>query len=68
MTFTGTVGDINAALATLSYQGNQDFNGTDTLNLSVNDQGNTGLGGAKTDSGAIAISVAATANPPSDKS
>ncbi|MDD9892490.1 MAG: Ig-like domain-containing protein [Gammaproteobacteria bacterium] len=38
----GTADQLNTALAELRYTGGQDFNGVDTLNLSVNDLGNTG--------------------------
>src|SRR6185295_11118505 len=34
---TGTLADLNAALATLSYRGVQDYNGADTLDLTLND-------------------------------
>ena len=34
---TGTLADLNAALATLTYRGVQDFNGSDTLHLTLND-------------------------------
>ena len=44
--FAGTADDINAALATLTYRGNQDFNGSDTITIEVNDQGYTGAGGS----------------------
>jgi len=64
MTFAGTLTNINNALTTLTYLGNTDFNGSDTLNISVNDQGNTGLGGALTDSDSIAITVNAVDDPP----
>ena len=64
VTFTGTAADINAALTTLSYQGDLDFNGTDTLNVTVSDQGNTGSGGALTDSGSIDIVVQAVNDQP----
>ena len=33
MTITGTAAQINAALAGLSYTGNLDFNGSDTLTV-----------------------------------
>ena len=33
LTLSGTQAQINAALATLSYQGNPDFNGADTLTV-----------------------------------
>ena len=43
VTFTGTEADINAALSTLTYQGNPDYNGSDTLDISVNDLGNIAI-------------------------
>ncbi len=57
MTFSGTVTDINSALATLSYRGDLDFNGADALSIMVDDQGNNGLGGPLQDAGNIAINV-----------
>jgi Ca2+-binding RTX toxin-like protein len=45
VTLTGTQGQINTTLANttgLIYQGNLNFNGTDTLNIGVNDGGATG--------------------------
>jgi hypothetical protein len=42
MTFTGTANAINAALASVTYLGNANFNGADTLTLTTNDQGSTG--------------------------
>ena len=33
LTLSGTQAQINAALASLSYQGNADFNGADTLTV-----------------------------------
>jgi len=64
MVFTGTVANVNSALATVNYLGNVNFNGSDTLNISVDDQGNTGSGGAKTDSKSIAITVFAVNDLP----
>jgi hypothetical protein len=59
MVFTGTVDAVNAALAAgLSYQGNANFFGSDTLTLTVNDQGNTGtLGSAGSNTKTVAITV-----------
>ena len=57
MTFTATLADINTAIASLTYQGDAEFSGADTLNISVNDQGNTGSGGALLDNDSIAITV-----------
>jgi len=62
MTFAGTLTNINNAITNLTYLGNTDFNGNDTLNISVDDQGNTGSGGALLDSDSIAITV----NPVND--
>ena len=45
ISLSGTLADINTALGTLVYQGNANYNGTDTLNISVNDGGNSGSGG-----------------------
>ena len=39
----GSIGDLNAALATLSYTGDLNYIGSDTLNFAVNDLGNTGF-------------------------
>ncbi len=56
MTFTGTLTDINNALASLSYDPALNFNGNDTLNITVDDQGNTG-GGPLGDSDSLTIVV-----------
>lgn len=42
MVLTGTLANLNAALANLRYLGNQDYNGNDTLTVLTNDQGNFG--------------------------
>jgi len=60
VTLTGTQAEINAALAipgNLTYRGDADFFGTDTLTLTTNDNGNTGTGGALTDTDQVAINV-----------
>jgi VCBS repeat-containing protein len=41
-TVSGTIGEINNALTTLTYQGNPDYNGTETIEVVINDRGNTG--------------------------
>ena len=53
----GTLANINAALGDLYYQGNLNFNGSDTLALTVNDLANHGSSGALTDSANVGISV-----------
>ncbi|MDB5519776.1 MAG: Fibronectin type domain protein, partial [Tardiphaga sp.] len=57
VTLTGKLADINTALDGLSYHGSLDFNGTDTLGISLNDNGNTGTGGSLTRSGSVTITV-----------
>ncbi len=64
MTFSGSVADLNAALATLVYQGQLDFHGTDTLSVHVSDLGNTGAGGPLIDSGSLDIVVQAINDHP----
>ena len=57
MTFEGTVTEVNAALDGLEYTPPADYAGSDTLRITVDDQGNTGTGGAKTARAKIGISV-----------
>ncbi len=57
MVFTGTLANINAALATITYTPNPDFAGGDTLTITTNDLGNTGSGGALSDTDTVAITV-----------
>jgi ELWxxDGT repeat protein/VCBS repeat-containing protein len=63
--FSGSLSAVNAALATLFYRSNATFGGTDTINLQVNDNGNTGLGGPLTDSKTISVQVTPINRPPS---
>ncbi|HEX8521233.1 MAG TPA: hypothetical protein VF669_03185, partial [Tepidisphaeraceae bacterium] len=64
MTFTGTLAQINAALNGLSYLGSANYNGADALNISVNDLGHNGNGGALTDSASVPITVQAVNDAP----
>ncbi|MGE0273181.1 MAG: choice-of-anchor C family protein [Alphaproteobacteria bacterium] len=58
--FRGTVSAVNAALAAgVVYTGGEGFVGADTLTATVDDQGNTGTGGALLDATTIGIDVAA---------
>ncbi|MFN8633983.1 MAG: Calx-beta domain-containing protein [Chloroflexota bacterium] len=57
MTFRGTLSNVNAALNGMTYKGNANFNGSDTLSIGVNDLGNTGTGGPLTDSKSVGITV-----------
>ncbi|MDZ4817521.1 MAG: tandem-95 repeat protein [Planctomycetota bacterium] len=62
--FTGTLANINAALATVTYSPDQDYNGTETFTVFVDDQGNTGTGGALTDSDSFDILITAVNDAP----
>ena len=64
VTLTGTIDQINAALNGLTYTGNTNFNGTETLTITTDDQGNTGTGGAKNDSDDLTITVNAVNDAP----
>ena len=64
MTVTGTVANINAALDGLSFVPTADYNGPAFLSLSVNDLGNSGLGGPLTDADFAAITVTGANDAP----
>jgi hypothetical protein len=64
MTFKGTLSSINAALNGMSFKGNANYNGAASIAIDVNDQGNTGSGGALSDSGVVSINVAAVNDAP----
>ncbi len=57
ITFTGSIADINAALATLTYIPANNFNGTATLSITTSDLGNAGSGGAQIDTDTVSITV-----------
>src|SRR5262245_11883554 len=57
VTITGTAAQINTALAGLSYTGNLNFNGADTLTVATSD-------GTATDTDTIAITVNPVNDPP----
>ncbi|WP_342725899.1 cadherin domain-containing protein [Bradyrhizobium sp. B097] len=48
VTLTGTIAQVNTGLATLTYNSDDGFTGSDTVTLNVNDNGNTGTPGAQT--------------------
>jgi Ca2+-binding RTX toxin-like protein len=66
MVFSGSLTDVNTALATLSYQGDAAYSGSDTLTMTSNDLGNTGSGGALTDTDTVGITVNVTNHAPTD--
>ena len=57
VTITGSATQINAALGTLGYLGNPDFNGSDTLTVSTFD-------GSLTDTDTVVITVNPVSDPP----
>ncbi|MCC8968300.1 hypothetical protein H8A95_39910, partial [Bradyrhizobium sp. Pear76] len=48
VTLTGTIAQINTALATLTYNSDDGFTGADAISLNINDNGHTGTPGAQT--------------------
>ncbi|MBF0214077.1 MAG: cadherin domain-containing protein, partial [Magnetococcales bacterium] len=64
ITFTGTLTQINAALGSLSYQGSADYAGSEILTLVINDQGNSGSGGAQSASATVPFTVEAVNDAP----
>ncbi|MDH1701761.1 DUF4347 domain-containing protein [Comamonas terrigena] len=55
--FEGNRANINAALQTLSFKSGSSFLGAASLTIETNDNGNSGSGGAKTDTDIISINV-----------
>ncbi len=67
VTLTGTLTEINTTLAdvnAVTYSPNQNVTGNETLTVSLNDQGNSGGGGAQTDSDGITINIVAQNDSP----
>jgi len=61
MTFSGTVAAINVALNGMSFVPTNGFSGAASLQISTNDQGNSGSGGALVDTDSISINVTTSA-------
>ena len=57
VTFKGTLADINAAIAALTYKPTIGYVGSDTLNFTTNDNGNTGIGGPLSTTKTVNIDV-----------
>ncbi|MBL8244599.1 MAG: hypothetical protein JNL89_10425 [Rhodanobacteraceae bacterium] len=64
ITFTGTLANVNAALAGMAYVPTANYFGPAQLSITSNDQGNTGTGGALSDSDVVAITVNPVNDPP----
>lgn len=54
---TGGTADINAALEGMTYHGAAGYVGSDSLRVSTNDRGGSGVGGQMTDNDSIAITL-----------
>src|SRR5262249_16530940 len=61
---TGSLANINTALNGLTFQPNANYNGAANLTVTTNDQGNTGSGGALSDTDTVAITVNAVNDSP----
>ncbi|HWT14739.1 MAG TPA: Ig-like domain-containing protein [Patescibacteria group bacterium] len=64
MTFSGTLANINVAIASLSFAPTANFNGAALLTITANDLGNTGPGGPQSDSDSVTINVIAIDDAP----
>ncbi|MDO7845075.1 Ig-like domain repeat protein [Hymenobacter sp. M29] len=64
MTFRGTLSSINAALNNMAFYPNTGYSGAAALQVQANDLGNTGSGGAKSDSKTVTINVTAVNDAP----
>ena len=61
--FTGTLANVNAAIASYTYTPPLGDAGTQIITVSVNDQGNTGAGGSLTDSETFTVDVIPLVRP-----
>ncbi|PKQ77808.1 hypothetical protein CJP16_10810 [Aeromonas sobria] len=65
ISLVGSLADLNQLLASqLHYEPAKDFWGQDNLTITTSDQGNSGAGGAKTDTDQLAITVTAEPDMP----
>ncbi|WP_207886630.1 Ig-like domain-containing protein [Pseudomonas sp. 30_B] len=66
LTLVGSIVDINAFIAAngLSFTGAANANGTVTLGISIDDGGNSGSGGALTDSTSVTLALSAVNDAP----
>ncbi|WP_151193823.1 DUF4347 domain-containing protein [Cysteiniphilum sp. JM-1] len=64
ITLSGTITQINAALATVQYQSNLHYNGADVLTILTDDGGNNGVGPSLQDTDTVNITVAPVNDAP----
>ena len=60
----GTVANIDTAINGLTFTPTLNYNGSDTLTLNINDNGNTGLGGALSAGGTIGFTISPVNDAP----
>ncbi|NIV45881.1 MAG: DUF4347 domain-containing protein, partial [Gammaproteobacteria bacterium] len=64
MVFTGSIADINAALDGMSFNPLTGFDGAASIEITTDDLGNSGIGGALSDVDTVDINVVGTNDPP----
>jgi parallel beta-helix repeat protein len=65
MQFEGTLADINAAINSLVFDPGTDFSGTNSIQITIDDRGNTGTSGiAQIVSRSITMNITAVNDPP----
>ncbi|RYF26361.1 MAG: tandem-95 repeat protein [Flavobacteriales bacterium] len=64
MTFQGTLTDVNSALSGLVFIPLANYSGNASITVATNDIGNSGSGGAKSDSDVISITITAVNDAP----
>ena len=57
MSFTGTLNNVNSALTNLTFYPNANFNGSASFTITTEDQGNTGSGGALSDTDTVFLTT-----------
>lgn len=67
MTFTGSLTSINSALEGLTLTPSPNFTGSASLQVTTNDQGNTGAGGSLGDSDNVSVTVNAVSLTPTNE-
>lgn len=64
LTVTGSIDNINTALEGMIFTPSLDFNGVASIEITTNDQGNSGAGGALSDTDTLEIIVNPVNDPP----
>ncbi|MFN0262801.1 LamG-like jellyroll fold domain-containing protein [Tepidamorphus sp. 3E244] len=64
LAFSGSQDDINTALDNLQYTPDGNYSGTDALDVTLDDQGASGSGGAQTETATVGIAIDAVADAP----